>query len=197
MDTSLCQQMCKMVEETTQELVVHTSVANQTSCLDSRKNRLPIETICEDINRILYPAKENPQTSKAQPDRATSDQQSKNSVAVAPESQSSPPQAQEDNSKPAASASEVGSKEESVTELKPDKEISKLMEKAGTRTGTNQIKEKTTEGSLCDAVPAEDPQTVTKRSESDVVVEERKGDPPVGNNGSAEKTKQGVIVLDD
>lgn len=189
-----------MVEETTQELV-QTSLTNQTASLDVRKNCLAMETICENINRILSPANESSQASKAQqpPDPPSTDQQSKDNIVAAPEAQSSP-QAQHDSSKPVVSASELGSKEDSATELKPDEEIRKTTEKTGTV--TDQVKETSSGGSPCNVVvpPPEDPcppQAVKKRSGSDVVVEERNNDPPAGNNGSTDKSKEGVIVLDD
>lgn len=188
-----------MVEETTQELV-QTSLTSQTASLDVRKNCLAIETICENINRILSPANESSQASKAQqpPDPPSTDQQSKDNIVAAPESQSSP-QAQHDSSKPVVSASELGSKVDSATELKPD-EIRKTTEKTGTV--TDQVKETSSGGSPCNVVvpPPEDPcpsQAVKKRSDSDVIVEERNNDPPAVNNGSTDKSKEGVIVLDD
>ncbi|XP_048331491.2 CHD3-type chromatin-remodeling factor PICKLE isoform X2 [Ziziphus jujuba] len=181
----LYNKMCKIVEETTHE----TSSANQPASQNLKKNLLPIETICEDINRILSPVLENPSTS-ARP--AVTTEQSR----VEPKGNAAAPESLQDDSRPAAAVEEVGELKDLATESKHNKETSKSLE-----LGTDQVKEKSDGSSSKVPTPAEPcpplagPSSSPKRTENAVEIEERKSE-PVGN-GSTEKTKEGVIVLDD
>lgn len=178
--------MCKIVEETTHESV-QTSSANQPANLNLRKNLLPIENICEDINRILSSPLENPPTSAQLV--VTTDQSQ-----VEPKANAAAPESLQDDCKPAAAVEEVRLKE-LARESEPNKETSKSKD-----LGTDQVKEKS-DGSSCKVPapaqpcpPQTGPSSLPKRTENDVEIEERKSE--IVGNGSTEKTKKGVIVLD-
>ena len=168
--------MCKIVEDTTPESV-QASLVTQRASLNSEKDPASMEKICRDVNRILSSPGKNP--TSAEP-MEVPDEQSKAEPTINAVPPKSPPSLQDDP-KPAAAAAAVAEVEmlELVTESEPPNETSKPV-------ASKLEPEKDKSGSL---LSAEGP------LKNDVVMEEGKND-GVGS-GSTEKSKEGVIVLDD
>lgn len=176
--------MCKVVEENTQESVP-TSSANQSAT----KNLLPLETISEDVNRILSPGQTKPPTSEEPITNISQQSQAESGVDV---SITASPSAHQDDHGPASIAETEMMDIE--TESEPLKESSKL---------TNSDPAKAESESPCDVEASMDPcppqvpegTNLPVITEVDVEMDERKDDTP--SNGSTQKSEQGVIVLDD
>ncbi|PON99206.1 histone H3-K9 methyltransferase [Trema orientale] len=183
--TRLYNEMCKIVQETTPESV-HASLANQPASLNLEKNLSSLESICKDVSRILSSAQQNPTSVEpiGIPDEKPKAESKSN--AVPSKSLSS----LQDDPKPAAAVTEVEMLEV-LTESEPQKESSKLA-------ASKLDPEKGKSGSLlsADAHSAQTrPSNSPEGTENDVVMEEGKNDG--AGNGSTEKTKRGVIVLDE
>ena len=175
--------MCKIVEDTTPGSV-QASLVNQRASLNSEKDPASMEKICKDVNRVLSSPGKNP-TSADEP-MEVPDEQSKAEPKINAVPPKSPPSLQDDP-KPAAAAAAVAEVEmlELVTESEPPNETSKPV-------ASKLEPEKEKSGSL---LSAEGPLNSPEGTKNDVVMEEGKND-GVGS-GSTEKSKEGVIVLDD
>ena len=178
--------MCKVVEKNTQESVP-TSSANQSAT----NNLLPLETICEDVNRILSPGPTKPPTSEEPISNISQQSQAESGVDV---SITGSPSAHQDDHAPASmTETEIMDIE---TESAPLKESSKL---------TNPDPAKAESESPCNVEASVDPfppqpqvpegTNLPVITEDDVEMDERKDDGP--SNGNTQKSEQGVIVLDD
>jgi hypothetical protein len=166
-------QMCKVVEENPQESVP-TSSANQSVT----KNLLPLETICEDVNRILSPGQTKPPTSEDLISNRT--QQSQAESGVVDVSITGSPSAHQDDHGPASTAETEMM--DIVTESEPLKESSKLTDSNPDLDPAKAESEATVDPSPPQALDV---------TEDDVEMD----DAP--SNGSTQKSEQGVIVLDD
>jgi hypothetical protein len=175
--------MCKAVEKNTQESVP-TSSANQSAT----KNLLPLETICEDVNRILSPGQTKPPTSEEPISNIS--QQSQAESGVDASITGSPSTHQDDHAPASMTETKLMDIE---TESAPLKESSKL---------TNSDPAKAESESPCNVEASVDPLapqvpdgTNLPVITEDVEMDERKDDSP--SNGSTQKSEPGVIVLDD
>lgn len=164
--------MCKVVEENPQESVP-TSSANQSVT----KNLLPLETICEDVNRILSPGQTKPPTSEEPISNIRQQSQAESGVDV---SITGSPSAHQDDHGPASTAETEMM--DIVTESEPLKESCKL-----TDSDPDLDPAKAESEASVDPSPPQVPEV----TEDDVEMD----DAP--SNGSAQKSEQGVIVLDD
>lgn len=170
--------MCKVVEENPQESVP-TSSANQMVT----KNLLPLETISEDVNRILSPGQTKPPISEQPISNIRQQSQDESQVDV---SITGSPSAHQDDHGPASTAETEMM--DIVTESEPLKESSKL-----TNSDPDLDPAKANSEASTDPWPPQVPEgtSLPVITEDDVEMD----DTP--SNGSTEKSERGVIVLDD
>ncbi|KAE8056294.1 hypothetical protein FH972_013079 [Carpinus fangiana] len=179
----LYNEMCKVVEKNTQESVP-TSSAN----LSATEDLLPLETICEDVNRILSPGQTKPPTSEEPISNISQQSQAESGVDV---SITGSPSAHQDDHAPASmTETELMNIETESAPLKESSKLTNLDPAKGESESTCNV-----EASV-DPLPPQVPEganlpVITE----DVEMDERKDDSP--SNGSTQKSEQGVIVLDD
>ncbi|KAK4600631.1 hypothetical protein RGQ29_010329 [Quercus rubra] len=184
----LYNEMCKVVEENPQESVPTSSVNQLVGSVNLSKNVLSLETICEEINRILSPGQANPSPSEQ---IILNSEQHSQAEQINVSGTRSPSAHQDDGNPTSMVESEMM---DMVSESKPQSESSKLRE-----SDPDPAKEKS-ESSLNVQAPTDpSPPRVEGTSLPDVtgddVMDERKDG--AASNGSNEKSEPGVIVLDD
>lgn len=180
--------MCKVMEENPQESVPTSSVNQLVGSVNLSKNVLSLETICEEINRILSPGQANPSPSEQ---IILNSEQHSQAEQINVSGTRSPSAHQDDSNPTSMVKSEMM---DMVSESKPQSESSKLRE-----SDPDPAKEKS-ESSLNVQAPTDpSPPRVEGTSLPDVtgddVMDERKDG--AASNGSNEKSESGVIVLDD
>ena len=181
--------MCKVVEDNPQESVL-TSLANQSvASVNLSKNLVPLETICEDINRILSPGQANPPA----PEQITVNTQKQSQAEQIYVSGTRSPSTHQDDHNPASMVETEMT--DMVTESEPQREGSKL-----TESDPDPAKEKTesplnVQASTDPCPPHAEGTSLTDITGDDVEMEERKDG--AASNGSTEKSEAGVIILDD
>ncbi|KAF5461360.1 hypothetical protein F2P56_017465 [Juglans regia] len=186
----LYNEMCKIVEENAQESVP-TSLANQSvMSVNLGKKLRSLESIYEDVNRILSPAQTNPPSSEHPMNTGQQSQvESQNTI-----SGTGSPSTQQDGHSPASMV---------VTEMM-DVETEPLNESSKLESNPDQDSNpaKTQSESPLNVQPSTDQSRPTAENASlpdisadDVKMEERKDE--AIPNGSTEKSEPGVIILDD
>ena len=181
--------MCKVLAENIHESV-QTYLTDQPASLQLRKKLLPLERICEDMNRILSPQQQqNPATSEQAVLGSGSNQQSPAEVPTKVAGSSSPSVHQ----KP--SADQDTKMKDAVTKSDARKESSESRT-SGPEKGSSK--------SPCDVPasavshsPQTEPTYVPAGTGEDVEMEEKKNEADAAPDGSKQKSEPGVIVLDD
>ena len=183
-------QMCKVLAENVHESV-QSYLANQPASLQLRKKLLPLEAICEDINRILSPQLQNPATSEQTV--LGSNQQSLAEAPTSVAGSSSPSIQQQDDQRP--SAEQDTEMRDALTKSDPRKDSSQ---------STKSDSEKESSKSPCDVPtsadshsPQVEPTCVPAGTGEDVEMEEKKNEADAAPDGSKHKSAPGIIILDD
>lgn len=181
-------QMCKILAETVHDSV-QTYVTNQPASLQLRKKFLPLETICEDISRILSPQQQNPPTSEQA--ALGSNQQS---PAEAPTNVA-------DSSSPSIHQKPIADQDTEMTDAITQSDA----RKESSRSTSPDLEKGSSKSPLDIPAPAEshlpdagiEPASVPAGTGEDVEMEENKNEAEAAPDGSELKSKSGVIVLDD
>ncbi|KAL6345794.1 hypothetical protein AAG906_017546 [Vitis piasezkii] len=186
----LYNEMCKVLAENVHESV-QSYLANQPASLQLRKKLLPLEAICEDINRILSPQLQNPATSEQTV--LGSNQQSLAEAPTSVAGSSSPSIQQQDDQRP--SAEQDTEMRDALTKSDPRKDSSQ---------STKSDSEKESSKSPCDVPtsadshsPQVEPTCVPAGTGEDVEMEEKKNEADAAPDGSKHKSEPGIIILDD